>query len=203
MDRREFFRRGISKVAEKAVEKAEKKVAERAVHWIRPPFAINELEFLLSCTRCSDCIDACSYKIIFPLAAKNGADVMNSPALDLLNSGCHLCEAWPCVVACKTNALSLPKLDNKKNENRNIHTTENKSSTQSPLPLLAKAIINTDVCLPYQGPECGACITSCNVDGALTWYQERPSINRELCVGCAMCREQCITDPKAINIISC
>ncbi len=200
MDRREFFRRSISRVAEKAVEKAENKIATRAVHWIRPPYAKPELEFLLSCTRCNACLDACSYKIIFPLSAKNGADVMHTPALDLLNAGCHLCEDWPCVTACETNALSLPDIVLKKSESKNDN--ENKNSSNFYLPRLAKAIINTEVCLPYQGPECGACATSCIVDGALIWELERPSINLELCTGCAMCREHCITEPKAIKILN-
>lgn len=192
MDRREFFRRSISRVAEKAVEKADTKIAARAVHWIRPPYAKTELEFLLSCTRCNACIDACSYKIIFPLSAKNGADVMQTPALDLLNSGCHLCQDWPCVTACEVNALSL--LDVKPEK------VENNTQLKPDLPRLAKAMINTEKCLPYQGPECGACATACVVEGALLWQGERPVINLELCTGCAMCRELCITEPKAIRI---
>lgn len=185
MDRRDFFRRSIGRVAEKAVEKADSKIAARAIRWIRPPFAKTELEFLLSCTRCNACIDACSYKIIFPLAAKNGADVMHTPALDLLNSGCHLCEGWPCVTACDANALLLPEIEN------------------AEYPQIAKAIINTETCLPYQGPECGACAAACSVDGALMWNNEHPEINPELCTGCAMCREHCISDPKSIDIKSC
>jgi len=190
MDRREFFRRGISKAAEKAVAKVDEKISARAVHWIRPPFAKLELEFLLACTRCNDCIDACSYNIIFPLASKNGADVMNTPALDLLNSGCHLCSDWPCVTACDTNALLIPKItDDSGQEIKSL-----------PMPTLAKAIINTDICLPYLGPECGACMSSCVIEGALIWNAERPSINLELCTGCALCREFCVTEPKAITI---
>ena len=193
MDRRDFFRRSIGRAAEKAVEVVDDKVAARAVHWIRPPFAKAELEFLLSCSRCSDCIDACSYNIIFPLAAKNGADVMNTPALDLLNSGCHLCEDWPCVTACETKALFLP-------EKTVDDTLEEK--TKISFPVLAKAVVNTEICLPYLGPECGACAASCIVEGALVWSMERPSINLEFCTGCAMCREHCITEPKAISILN-
>ncbi len=194
MDRREFFRRSISRVAEKTVESVDKKISARAVHWIRPPFAKTEIEFLLSCTRCSDCIDACSYKIIFPLAAKNGADVMHTPALDLLNSGCHLCEDWPCVTACESNALALPEIADELEKN-NVEPSKTVN-----LPKLAKAIVNTELCLPYQGPECGACATSCKIEGALVWERERPRINSDLCTGCAMCREFCITEPKAIII---
>ena len=53
------------------------------------------------------CIKACPHEIVFPLSPNNGAEVMNTPALDLLNKGCHLCEDWPCVNACETNALKI------------------------------------------------------------------------------------------------
>jgi len=189
MDRREFFRRGISKVAEKVVDKTDEKISFRAQRWIRPPFAQEELSFLLSCTRCNACIDACSYKIIFPLSAKNGADVMQTPALDLLKNGCHLCDTWPCVEACEPKALSLPsdKAHIKKSELVNLLT-------------LATVAINVDACIAYQGPECGACADSCVIDGALIWLNEKPSINPEKCTGCGLCREFCITDPKSITI---
>ncbi len=196
MDRREFFRRGLGRVAEEAVQHVDKKVVERASRWIRPPFAIAELEFLLACTRCDACIKACPHSIIFPLAAKNGADVMNTPALDLLNQGCRLCEDWPCVTACETKALQLPIIVDADDE----LGSEN-APRLLPQPKLAKITIDTESCLPYQGPECGACASACIIEGALEWQMEKPSINEDKCTGCAMCREVCITEPKSILII--
>lgn len=192
MDRRDFFKRGFGRAAEKAVEVVDHKVAERASRWIRPPFAIPELEFLLACTRCDACIKACPHSIIFPLAVSNGAEVMNTPALDLLNKGCRLCEDWPCVNACESKALKIPESD--------TDETADYKSLISTLKF-AKVVVDEASCLPYQGPECGACASACIVDGALQWDMERPSINQELCIGCAMCREVCITEPKSINIL--
>ena len=83
MDRRDFFRRSFGKAAEVVVKEADAKVKKRAAHWIRPPFAISELEFLLACTRCDACISVCPHDVIFRLPARLGADVVNSPALDL------------------------------------------------------------------------------------------------------------------------
>ena len=61
--------------------------------------------------------------------------------------------------------------------------------------------IDTNTCLPYSGPECGACADSCPVPGALEWEGGlRPVINEEICTGCALCREACIVDSKAIKI---
>ena len=185
MDRRDFFRRGFSKATEVAVKVADKRVSDRAKHWIRPPYAIPELDFLLVCTRCNACIDACPHNVIFPLSARLGADVASTPALDLLKKGCHLCDDWPCVNACEPKALVLAEPNN---EGEVI------------LPKFALAEINTETCLPYTGPECGACAASCVIEGALSFESEKPIINVELCVGCGLCREVCIVEDKAINI---
>jgi ferredoxin-type protein NapG len=186
MDRREFFRRSVGKAAETVTRHVDKRVNEKAAHWIRPPFALPELEFLLACTRCSDCISACPHQVIFPLSARLGADVAGTPALDLLNKGCHLCDDWPCVNACETGAMK---------------SEQDGDVVISPRPF-AKANIDTEKCLPYTGPECGACAHSCSVEGALIWESEKPSINPEKCVGCGMCREACIVAEKAISITS-
>ena len=187
MDRRDFFRRGLGKATEVAVKVADKRVSDRARHWIRPPYAIPELDFLLACTRCNACIDACPHDVIFSLAARLGADVANTPAMDLLKKGCHLCEDWPCVNACETKALLLSE----SNENGDCIIKQ-----------FAIAEINTDTCLPYSGPECGACGSACLVEGALVFRNEKPIINLEYCVGCALCREACIVEDKAVSIIS-
>jgi ferredoxin-type protein NapG len=182
MDRRDFFRRSFGKATEVVVESVDKRVAERAKHWIRPPFAIAELEFLLACTRCNACIEACPHDVIFPLAARLGADVVNTPALDLLKKGCQLCEDWPCVNACEVNALTIS------------------DDAQVKPDKFASAVINESLCLPFSGPECGACVPVCPVEGALILEEEKPVINQELCVGCAMCREACVVEEKAISI---
>jgi ferredoxin-type protein NapG len=185
MDRRNFFKRGFGKATEVAVKVADKRVSDRAKHWIRPPYAVPELDFLLACTRCNACIEACPHDVIFPLSARLGADVANTPALDLLKKGCHLCDDWPCVNVCEPKVLVLAE----PNEQGEID-----------LPMFARAEINTETCLPYSGPECGACATSCTVDGALTFQSEKPIINAELCVGCGLCREACIVEDKAISV---
>lgn len=188
MDRRSFFRRTAGKAAETVVKEADRKVKAEAAHWIRPPYAINELEFLLACTRCGECITACPHGVVFPLTARLGAKVVNTPAMDLLNKGCHCCEDWPCVTVCEPKALFIPPPED--------------DETPVALPLMAMAMIDEKHCLPYSGPECGACQGSCPVPGAMTWERERPMIQVEVCIGCGMCREVCIVEPKAIKIIS-
>jgi ferredoxin-type protein NapG len=185
MDRREFFRRGLRKTGEAVVKKADSIAKAQSIQWIRPPYALNELEFLLLCTRCGKCTEACPHEVVFPLPSKYGPQVAGTPALDLLQKGCHLCEDWPCVHACEPGALKLP---------------ETSEEEVPPLPRLARAEINTATCLPYNGPECGVCVDHCPVPGTMILEGEKPHIARSLCVGCGMCREVCVTDPKSISI---
>jgi ferredoxin-type protein NapG len=188
MKRRDFFKLGVQKTAA-AVYTAARTAAElKAENWFRPPFAVAEMDFLLDCTRCDQCINACEFGVVFRLPARYGTEAAGTPALDLMNKGCHLCRDWPCVAACEPGVLKLPDSVTDKD-------------TAAPLPKLATAGIIEATCLPYSGPECGACAASCPVPGALTWENSvKPVIDETLCTGCAMCREACITDPKSVAI---
>jgi ferredoxin-type protein NapG len=195
--RRAFFRRAAGKAAKHVVEEADARVQARASRWIRPPWAKPELEFMLACTRCDACIKACPHHVIFPLPASYGADVALTPALDVLSGGCHLCEDWPCVSACEPAALRLPEMETGPSEG-----VEGGEGVPRLFPRLAHAEINTADCLPYQGPECGACEGSCPVPGALIWDDYRPRIDMAHCVGCGLCRAACIADPSAVLLSS-
>ncbi len=215
MDRRSFFTQAFRKTAEKAVELVDAKVTQEAKRWFRPPYAINELDFLLACTRCQECVEACPHQVIFPLPARYGVKVVNTPALDLLNKACHLCDDWPCVNACHEKALQIPRVETAteamsecdEGNDKSHETMEDRSpetvievQPSPPLPRLAEARINQSTCFTYQGPECGAC-NVCPVPGALAWDHQRPHIDTEYCVGCGLCRVQCIVEPSAIDVV--
>lgn len=187
MDRRSFFTRGAKQVGKQLADEKINNARQRARHWIRPPFALDELEFLLACTRCGECISACPHDVIFALSPRLGIQVVGTPALDLGNKGCHLCQDWPCVQSCEPRALQLPPVD--------------QDQIANPQPF-AKVSINTTQCLPYQGPECAACDGSCPVPDTFVFISERPQINHATCTGCALCREACIVEPKAIDVRS-
>ena len=186
VDRREFFRHGGRKVAEAKAQVATATVAARAGNWIRPPFAVAEAEFLLGCTRCGKCAEVCLHDVIFELPGNLGRQVAGTPAMDLRHRGCHMCADWPCLAACEPKVLkrSEPKEDS------------------PPAPLkLAVLQIDERTCLPYLGSECGACAHACPVPGALEWEDGvGPVIVQKICTGCALCREACILEPKAIEI---
>ncbi len=211
MDRRGFFKSVFRNTTQEVVKHADVKVKKAAQRWIRPPYAINELDFLLACTRCGDCLPACPHQVIFPLSARVGVKAIGTPALDLTNKGCHLCADWPCVQACGEGALRLPELiSNKPASSEQLLLSEQDLSEDSdrqesavlPLPKLASASIDTQNCLPYSGPECGACDTSCPVPGALVWDLEKPVINTAICVGCGLCRQACIIEPRAVIVVA-
>ena len=195
LSRRQFFKSGVGNATKAGIEVIESRVEQKARGWIRPPFARSELEFLLACTRCDACIDACPHGVIFPLPFSRGAEVAATPALDLLNKGCHLCEDWPCVQACGDGALLFHELEGE----QEIEAAG--AARLFPGPL-ASVGIDTAACLPYNGPECGACKGSCPVPDTLRWQGEKPRIDSETCVGCGLCREACIVEPKAVTVSS-
>jgi ferredoxin-type protein NapG len=181
MKRRDFFKLGARKTAKAVLQVAAEKTALLTGNWIRPPYAIAERAFLAACTQCDKCIEACPHDVLFRLPEKKGS-AAGTPAMDLLIRGCHMCEDWPCVEVCEPDALVRPEADT------------------GPLRM-ATVRINETTCLPYSGPECGACAASCPVPGALTWQGGlKPVIDAEHCTGCALCREACITDPKSVEV---
>ena len=161
-----------------------RRTAGSAGQWVRPPYALEEQAFLHACTCCDKCIEACPHQVIYALPERAGR-AAGTPALNLLQRGCHLCQDWPCVNACEPGALQLAATD---------------EGEEEPLPRLARASIDTRACLPYSGPECGACAGSCPVPGALSWDENKPVIDAIKCNGCGMCREACIVEPKAVEI---
>jgi ferredoxin-type protein NapG len=181
MDRRDFL--GLRG---RGVGGANGAASGRGVAWSRPPFAEAERDFLINCTRCDKCIAACQFGTLFRLAEGAGEAMAGTPAMDVRARGCHMCADWPCVAACAPDALKLPPSD---------------ADGALPEPeKFAAAWIDTAHCLPYRGPECGACAGSCPVTGALQWRGTRPVIDARACTGCGLCREACIMEPKAVEM---
>ena len=182
MDRRGFFRSIKSSILDVAPKAPPLRIAKR----IRPPFALPDPHFTWTCTRCDLCIAACPYQVLERLPDNPAFLDRGTPVMNLERHGCHLCTDWPCVAACEPKALALPA------------PLPDASPNLAP-PLLATARLDTTRCLPWSGPECGACQGSCPIVGALIWDRSRPTITLA-CIGCGLCHDACIVEPNAIII---
>lgn len=177
VDRRQWLRGLFVKTATTVVDTVAEEANRRLPPRRRPPGAVEESLFLARCTRCRDCVEACPHRAIFTIAPEElvGAD---TPLMRPDVRACHMCTDFPCVAACGEQALLMP---------------------DGPLPVLGRVTIDPSRCITFLGPECGACGGLCPAGApALSFERTRPTIQGALCVGCGLCIEACITDPKAI-----
>src|SRR5437870_9746295 len=147
-DRREFLKQSVMSVGKTVYEyyQQQKETASETgpkespvkvrTDWLRPPGAVDETLFLDRCTRCGDCLPACPYGSIKKDPA-NGYPVLFADA-----SPCFLCDDFPCVAACATEAL-LP-VDERGAVRRGF------------------AVLDEAKCTAAQA--CGVCIAKCPVE---------------------------------------
>jgi len=144
--------------------------------WLRPPGAVVEGLFLDRCTRCNDCVTAC------PPGAISTHPTDGTPILYADQSPCLLCEDFPCISACHTDALvPVGGVDQVR---------------------MGTAEVSHRFCTAGQG--CHACVSKCptnalGLDVALLHL----SVSPEACVGCGMCEMICktVNDRVAIRAI--
>ncbi len=144
--------------------------------WLRPPGSVTEPLFLERCTRCGDCVKACPYGSI-TVDQQNGLPVIYPDAVP-----CYLCDDFPCIAACETEAL-LP--------------------VGSPAEVrMGLAVVSHRDCTAGQG--CHACVSRCPT-GALGMDFEtfRVGVSAERCVGCGLCEQTCktVNDTIAIRVV--
>ena len=181
--RRDFLKDSVVSVAKAAREFAAYKDAPRELpaapvrtDWLRPPGAIDEVAFLEQCTRCSDCMKACPPGAIV-------SDVANgSPVIFSNEVACELCEDFPCIAACATEAL-LPVTD--------CFDVR-----------MGVATVSHRVCTAGQG--CHACVSKCPVEAlSMDFNALRLVVAQDRCVGCGMCEQICktVNDRIAIKVV--
>ncbi|MGJ7921558.1 4Fe-4S dicluster domain-containing protein [Neobacillus sp. LXY-4] len=147
--------------------------------FIRPPGSSEELQFLTSCSRCGDCKKACPEQCIQLFSMSNGVKIAGTPYLDLTETACTFCKK--CIEVCPTGAL------NERDERLNRS--------------IGSATINRQFCLAYHDVMCDYCVRSCPVEGAIRLREGKPEIQFDLCTGCGICRQHCLSENKAISII--
>jgi polyferredoxin/Pyruvate/2-oxoacid:ferredoxin oxidoreductase delta subunit len=154
---------------------------------IRPPGVTDEDAFLSKCIRCSQCMKICPTTALQPSATEAGLAGLWTPLVvprvGYCDYGCTACGQ-----VCPSGAI--PKL-----------TLEEKR-----LVVIGKASIDRNRCLPWaSGVPCIVCEEMCptpqksirleevevtNAKGEVTSVQ-RPSVLRELCIGCGICEHYC------------
>ena len=129
-------------------------------------------------------------------ARDDAGTAVGTPMIDARAQACRLCEDFPCVEACPTNAL------------RDIETRSDVK--------MGIAVIDEDLCIAFQGMRCEVCYRTCPlIDEAIVIdYRLRegdaihsvfaPVIDEDKCVGCGLCVERCVvSEPRvAIRIAS-
>src|SRR5271154_5151194 len=108
MDRRRFFRQGLSKLLKPITsaiapfERVARKIGELDPAapsapsklptnlWLRPPGAISEKQYLQTCSRGGQCVDACpAHCIKLDVSGKTGG---GGPYIDVNSAACVVCD---------------------------------------------------------------------------------------------------------------
>ena len=144
--------------------------------WLRPPGAVEESDFLERCTKCGDCLEACPYDAI----VHNSQD--DTPVIFPESSPCRLCEDFPCIRACETDAL-MP--------------------VDSPRDIrMGLAVVIHRDCTAAHG--CNACVSKCPTQAiTMNFSSFRVLIDEHGCVGCGICQHICnsVNDRVAIKVL--
>ena len=147
---------------------------------LRPPGAVDEKEFLNLCIHCRKCELVCPYQSIQTADIAWGKK-MGTPIIIPREIPCYLC--MKCPEVCPTGALQIVA---KEEVN------------------MGKAVIDTTICLPYQGIICRACFDRCPMyREAITLRDEiYPEVHEDKCVGCGICEHVCLAEHAAITVTS-
>jgi len=183
-DRRGFFREGLRSLTRLLAETMQGAVRETVTkasggqRYLRPPGALPESTFLLTCTRCGECAKACPTQAIQLLPATAGAAV-GTPYLDPLQQACNLC--GECMPVCEPGAL--------------LQISDPRAVR------MGLAVIDTAHCWAHKGSICDLCYQRCPYpDEAIRLTDGKPEVSADLCTGCGMCAYVCVSTPPAIKI---
>ncbi len=145
--------------------------------WLRPPGAVQEDLFLERCTKCGDCIDACPHDVIESLL------IQETPGIYPGDTPCQLCQDFPCVDACETEALMPIQ-----------HYSEVR---------MGVAKVARNVCTAGNG--CNACVAKCPTEAiSMDFGAFLVSVDEHACVGCGICQYICgtVNDRAAIRVVA-
>ncbi|PJZ69917.1 hydrogenase [Leptospira perolatii] len=180
------------KKTQKGLTPSEKKAAFPAQYKPnkKKPFSFRNLQFppgadpsgkrfLSKCTGCGDCIYSCPYSVLFPISDETTGK--STPRMDVNLNACMLCKDFPCIHACKEDAL--------------------KPYTAKTSPNFGQAKSLFEHCINYRTEEktCEACQLACPIPNVVNFRKNKPTFSAD-CTGCGQCVQACPTFPKAIIV---
>ena len=180
--RKGFFKELFSVVKKGVANQIDQRMATTMDAPLRPPGALEELEFLSTCTRCGDCLTACPYKALQKRSVQSGLGA-NTPYIDPSLQACRLCPDLPCISACEPGAL---------------------------LPVAAPdqvrmgiATIDEEHCRTWDDKICTLCYDACPLpERAITINGDFHPEILSGCVGCGLCEQHCPTSPSGVVVHS-
>jgi len=180
---------------------------------LRPPGALPEEDFLKACIKCGLCAEACVNRDSNKdkegnqregtLQMAKGGDhrMIGTPFFIPTEVPCYMCDDVPCVPVCPSGALDIKSLQNKEEE-----LDINKAK-------MGLAIVHKESCIAFWGIQCDACYRACPLlDEAITLeYQKNdrtgkhafllPVVQSDICTGCGLCEQACVTEKPAIFVL--
>lgn len=179
-DRREFLLGNFKAIGRLFADALSQTVVKAGggKRYLRPPGAVDEAAFMLSCTRCGDCAKACPTQVIKFLGPEAGV-AMGTPYIDPTDKACDLCGA--CMPSCVPQAL-LTITDPRKVK-------------------IGTAVVDPAACWAHQGQICDLCYHRCPFPNeAIKLVDGRPEIVPEVCTGCGLCVYACVSTPVSITV---
>ena len=201
--RGDFFKSLGKLAAGLLAERVEALVTAASPKLLRPPGALAEFDFLVTCTRCDKCIQACPQGSIFK-AGPQAALGAGTPAIEPRAMPCFLCSALPCVTACPEGALVWPRLK---------PSSPDDPGLEGPAAVrMGTARVRPRRCLTYEHDQvpaqpCRTCVDRCPYPGVAIRMTEpgpdglaHPEVLAEACTGCGLCSFGCPTPEPAIVV---
>lgn len=166
---------------------------------LRPPGALNEADFLATCIKCGMCVEACPFDTLF-LAKPGDNKPVGTPYFTPREVPCYMCTDIPCVPVCPTGALDEKSV-----------TTDGRLDINS--AEMGVAVIDAHSCIAFWGIQCDACYRACPILGTAITIEYsknertgkhafmKPIVHADVCTGCGMCEQACVTEKASIFVL--